>query len=309
MQRRSDRERANLRFEARLLEELVGQCGLRGVGRYNDLPLSFRESRVLLRPKLSVLPLVLAALLAGCASTEEDRTATWSPNKIYAEAKDEMSGGAYDKAIPLLEKLEGRAAGTPLAQQAQLDRAYAHFKAGELAQAHATLDRFIKLHPASPALDYAFYLKGIINFNDTLGLFAFVVRQDLSERDQKAAKESFESFRELVARFPDSRYAPDARARMTYIVNSLAQYEVHVARYYYSRGAYVAAINRAQSAVADYRDVPALEEALFILVRSYDALGMTQLRDDSRRVLEKNYPASSYLSGRDKSSTPWWKFW
>jgi outer membrane protein assembly factor BamD len=261
--------------------------------------------------KLSALAVALAALLSACSNTpEDDRTATWSPNKLYAEAKDELNAGAYDKAIPLLERLEGRAAGTPLAQQAQLDRAYAHYKAGDQAQAHATLDRFIKLHPASPALDYALYLKGIVNFNDNLGVLSFVSRQDLSERDQKAAKESFESFRDLVARFPDSRYTPDARARMTYIVNSLAQYEVHVARYYYSRGAYVAAINRAQSALADYRDVPALEEALFILMRSYDALGMAQLRDDTRRVMEKNYPASEYLTkGFKAKQESWWKFW
>jgi outer membrane protein assembly factor BamD len=261
--------------------------------------------------KLSALAVALAALLAACSNTpEDDRTATWSPNKLYAEAKDELNAGAYDKAIPLLERLEGRAAGTPLAQQAQLDRAYAHYKAGDQAQAHATLDRFIKLHPASPALDYALYLKGIVNFNDNLGVLSFVSRQDLSERDQKAAKESFESFRDLVTRFPDSRYTPDARARMTYIVNSLAQYEVHVARYYYTRGAYVAAINRAQAALADYRDVPALEEALFILMRSYDALGMTQLRDDTRRVMEKNYPASDYLTkGFKAKQESWWRFW
>lgn len=261
--------------------------------------------------KLSVLAVALAALLAACSNTpDEDRTATWSPNKLYAEAKDELNAGAYDKAIPLLERLEGRAAGTPLAQQAQLDRAYAHYKAGDQAQAHATLDRFIKLHPASPALDYALYLKGIVNFNDNLGVLSFISRQDLSERDQKAAKESFESFRELVTRYPDSRYTPDARARMTYIVNSLAQYEVHVARYYFTRGAYVAAINRAQAALADYRDVPALEEALYILMRSYDALGMAQLRDDTRRVLEKNYPASDYLTkGFKARQESWWKFW
>jgi len=250
-------------------------------------------------------------LLAGCAGLkEQDQTATWSPNKLYSEARDELNAGAYDKAVPLLEKLEGRAAGTPLAQQAQLDRAYAHYKAGDIAQAQATLDRFIKLHPASPAYDYALYLKGIANFNDNLGLFSFVSRQDLSERDQKAAKESFESFKELVTRFPESKYTPDARARMTYIVNSLAQYEVHVARYYFNRGAYVAAINRAQAALADYRDVPALEEALFILMRSYDALGMAQLRDDTRRVLEKSYPSSEYLgSGGKRSNAPWWRFW
>jgi len=267
------------------------------------------------RAKLSVVPCTLLAavlVLAGCASTSDDPTAAWSPNKIYAEAKSEADSGAFDKAIPLYEKLEGRAAGTPLAQQAQLERAYGYYKTNEPAQALSTLDRFIKLHPASPALDYALYLKGIVNFNDNLGLFSFLSRQDLSERDQKAAKESFEAFRELAARFPDSRYTPDARLRMTYIVNSLAQYEVHVARYYYSRGAYVAAVNRAQSALADYRDVPALEEALAIMVRSYDALGLAQLRDDTKRVLEKNYPNSGYLSGsgvRPAGSTPWWRFW
>jgi outer membrane protein assembly factor BamD len=250
-------------------------------------------------------------LASGCANLkEDDRTADWSPNRLYAEARDELNAGSYDKAIPLFEKLEGRAAGTLLAQQAQLERAYAHYKAGDQAQAHATLDRFMKLHPASPALDYALYLKGITNFNDNLGMFSFVSRQDLSERDQKAAKESFEAFRELLARFPDSKYAPDSKARMTYIVNSLAQYEVHVARYYYSRGAYVAAINRAQSAIAEYRDVPAQEEALFILVRSYDALGMAQLRDDTMRVMQKNYPASEYLTkGGKASNNPWWKLW
>ena len=256
------------------------------------------------------MALAVAALLAACASGPDDKTATMSPNKIYADAKEEMDAGAYDKAVPLLEKLEGRAAGTPLAQQAQLEKAYAQYKANDQAQALATLDRFLKLHPASPAVDYALYLKGVVNFNDNLGIFGTLARQSLSERDQKAAKESFESFKELATRFPDSRYTPDARVRMTYIVNSLAEYEVHVARYYYSRGAYVAAINRAQAAVSDYRDVPALEEALFILMRSYDALGMTQLRDDTKRVMEKSYPASEYLSRGSKSTQdPWWKFW
>jgi outer membrane protein assembly factor BamD len=135
-------------------------------------------------------------------------------------------------------------------------------------------------------------------------------RQDLSERDQKAAKDSFEAFRELVTRFPESRYALDARQRMTYIVNSLAQYEVHVARYYFSRGAYVAAINRAQTALTDYRDVPALEEAIYILMRSYDALGMDKLRDDARRVMESSYPKSAFLTQGFKANTdPWWKLW
>src|SRR6218665_2113421 len=181
----------------------------------------------MLRAKLSVVPAVVMAglLLAGCSSTSVDKTANWSPNKIYAEAKDELDSGGYENAINLYEKLEGRAAGTPLAQQAQVEKAYAQYKSGERAQAVATLDRFMKLHPVSPALDYALYLKGLANFNDNLGLFSFISREDLSERDQQAAKDSFESFSELVTRFPDSRYTPDARQRMTYIVNSLAQYE------------------------------------------------------------------------------------
>lgn len=268
----------------------------------------------MLHAKLSaVCAWMLAAgvvFLGACSTTVPDPTAEWSPNKIYAEAKDELSLGAYDKAVVLFEKLEGRAAGTPLAQQAQIDKAYAHYKAGEPVLAIATLDRFIKLHPASPALDYALYLKGIVNFNDDLGLFSGLTRQDLAERDQKAAKDSFESFKELVSRFPDSRYAPEASQRMNYIVNSLAQSEVHVARYYFERRAYLAAINRAQTAITDYQGVPALEEALFIMVKSYDALGMTALRDDTQRVLEKNYPQTPYLVRGFKSrNDPWWKIW
>jgi outer membrane protein assembly factor BamD len=266
------------------------------------------------RVKLSVVcASVLAAgalLLAGCSSTPIDKTAGMSPAKIYAEAKEEMGNGQWERAVLLLEKLEGRAAGTPLAQQAQLDKAYAQYKSAEPAQALATLERFMKLHPVSPAMDYAIYLKGMINFNDDLGLFAKFTRQDLAERDQKASKESFESFKELVDRFPESRYAPDARQRMSYIVSSLAQYEVHVANYYFKRGAYLAAVNRAQIAVSDYREVPAIEEALFILYRSYDALGMQQLRDDTKRILEQNYPKSDFLTKGGRTTVdPWWKVW
>lgn len=268
---------------------------------------------MLLRTKLSTvlssLTLGASLFLVGCASTD-DKTASMEPAKIYAEAKEEMASGAYDKAIPLLEKLEGRAAGTPLAQQAQLEKAYAQHKSGEGVQAVATLDRFMKQHPVSPALDYALYLKGIVNFNDNLGLFGAIIKQDLAERDQKASKDSFEAFKELVSRFPESRYTPDARQRLVYITNALAQYEVHVARYYFNRGAYVAAINRAQSAIADYRDVPAQEEALFLLMKSHEALGMTQLRDDTKRVLERTYPNSSYLTlGFKPVQNPWWKIW
>ncbi len=268
----------------------------------------------MLRVKLSVVGVTLltagALLITGCSSTPADKTANMSASKLYADSKEEMAASQWERAIPLLERLEARAAGTPLAQQAQLDKAYAQYRSSETAQALATLERFTKLHPVSPALDYAIYLRGIVNFNDDLGLFARFTRQDLAERDQKASKESFEAFKELVDRFPDSRYAPDSRLRMNFIISSLAQYEVHVARYYFKRKAYLAAINRAQTAVTDYREVPAIEEAMFILYRSYDALGMQQLRDDTKRVIDKNYPNSDFLTagGRVKVE-PWWKVW
>ena len=256
---------------------------------------------------LSPFALAAALALTACSTTPVDPTKDWSPNKIQSEARDERDAGNFEKAIDLYEKLEGRAAGTPMAQQAQLDKAYAQYKSGEQAQALATIERFMRLHPASPALDYALYLKGLVTFNENLGLFGSMLQQDLAERDQKAARESFEAMREVVTRFPDSRYAPDARARMTHIVNSLSQYEVHVARYYLGRGAYLAAVNRAQAALSDYPNAPAREEALAILVRSYDALGMTQLRDDAQRVLKTNFPQSTFL-GTGKAQA-WWKLW
>lgn len=265
----------------------------------------------MLRP-LALLPatLLLAAILSACSSTPEDPTANWSVQKIQSEAQDEAKSGAWEKAVPLYEKLEGRAAGTPLAQQAQLEKAYAQYKDGDRAQAIATLDRFMKLHPASPAYDYALYMKGVVNFNDDLGWFSWLSRQDLSERDQKAAKDSFEAFKELVTRFPDSRYTPDARQRMIYIVNSLAKYDVHVAHYYFDHGAYVAAVSRAQSSIKDYPDAPANEEALYILVRSYEALGLTQLSADAQRVLDASYPHSDLPKhGFKGKSDSWWKFW
>lgn len=265
-------------------------------------------SRIRLSAQRVLLLLTLAWGLAACSTAPKDVTADWSVEKLYAEAQDQVRTGVWDKAIQYFDKLEARAAGTALAQQAQLEKAYAQYKFGEKPQALATLDRFIRLHPASPAMDYALYLKGLANFNDNLGLFSGITQQDLSERDQKAAKDSYETFRQLTTRFPDSKYTADARQRMVYIVNALAAYEVHVARYYASRGAHVAAVSRAQQAITDYQGVPAIEEALAILVYSYNALGLAPLRDDAKRVLATNYPQSRYLKSYDPlRSTPWWK--
>lgn len=252
----------------------------------------------------------LAATLAGCSTTSADESVNWTPERLLQEAKDDIASGQLDRAARLLERLEGRTAGTVVSQQAQLDRAWVMYRLGERAQALSILDRFIRLHPTSAGLDYAFYLQGLANFNDNLGLFSAVSRQDLSERDQQASRDAYQSFRLLIERFPTSRYAEDSRLRMNYIVNSLAAYEIHVARYYYRRGAYVAAANRAQQAVQDYQLSPATEEALYLMVQSYDRLGLAQLRDDTLRVLQANFPDSSLpRDGLRGPAKPWWQFW
>jgi outer membrane protein assembly factor BamD len=250
-------------------------------------------------------------LIAGCSSTSLDETAQWSAEKLYAEAKEEAAAGNTERAIKLYERLEGRAAGTILGQQAQLDRAYALYRSGDRAQALAVTERFIKLNPSSAALDYALYLQGVINFNDNLGVFGSMINTDLSERDQQAARDAYQSFKQLVERFPQSVYAEDAQVRMNYIVNSLAGYEVHVARYYFRRGAYVAAVNRAQLAVQDFQQSPSAEEALYIMMQCYERLGLTQLRDDAERVLRKSFPDSQLVAnqGTKPSKRAWYQFW
>jgi outer membrane protein assembly factor BamD len=234
-------------------------------------------------------------MLLACSTTQQKDVDDLSPNQILSRAQEAASDNDIENAITLFEKLEGRAAGTPLEQQALLEQAYLLYKDEQPAQAIAKLDTFIKIHPGSPTLDYALYLKGIINFQDEFGFLDFLSNQDFSERDQTASENAYIAFEELVSRFPNSKYANDARQRMDYIVNALAAYEVNIARYYYSRGAYLAAVNRAQIALVDYRNVPALEEALFILYKSYEALDLPQLRDDAQRVMQASYPESEYL--------------
>ncbi|WP_309624425.1 outer membrane protein assembly factor BamD [Methylibium sp.] len=259
---------------------------------------------------LAAATVACSLVLAGCDTTPKDETSGKATEKLYEEARDEAANGNWERASKLYEKLEGRAAGTALAQQAQIDLAYAYYKTGEKALAIATLERFIRLHPSSPALDYAYYLQGLVNFNERLGLLSSFARQDLSERDQQASRDAYQSFRQLTTQFPDSKYAPDAQLRMNYIVSALAAYEVHVARYYYRRGAYVAAANRAQQSVQEFQRAPAGEEALYIMMLSYDKLALPQLRDDAKRVLTQNFPQSRYLEeGFVERSKPWWQIW
>lgn len=265
-----------------------------------------------MRNSLTVfLALALGWLLGACAmfSTEVDETRGWSAQKIYAEARSELNDRNYERAIKLYEKLEARYPYGRFAQQAQIEVAYAHFKDGDVASATAAADRFIKLHPNHPNVDYVYYLRGLVHFNEDLGILGAFSGQDLSERDPKAARDAFEAFKLLATRFPDSRYTPDAIHRMNYLVNTLAAHEVHVARYYLKRKAYVAAVNRAQFALKTYPQAPANEEGLVIMVKAYDALGMTQLRDDAERVMMKNFPNSVYLKGGAKSDSSWWQIW
>jgi outer membrane protein assembly factor BamD len=250
-------------------------------------------------------------LVASCAifGDPDDETKGWSAQKLYSEAKDNLNNRNVEQAIKYFEKLEARFPYGRYAQQAQLEVAYAYYKDAEPAQAVRAADRFIKLHPNHPNVDYAYYLKGLANFTEDPGWTGYISGQDMTERDPKSARESFDAFKELVTRFPESRYAADSVARMNYLVNMLASHEVHVARYYIRRGAYVAAANRAQYALKTYPRAPANEEGLVILVQAYDALGLKDLRDDAERVMKRNFPESRYLKGDASGVGSWWRPW
>ena len=273
----------------------------------NGSPFTSRINSLLLG-----LGLLATVLITGCASGgNKDETDGWSETRLYSEATEKLKDNDFAKCGTYFEKLEARFPFGPYSQQAQINAAYCYWKASEQAQALVAVDRFIKLHQGSPNLDYAFYLKGLITFNDDLGFLGKFTGQDLSERDPKAAREAFEAFKVVVDRFPNSKYAPDALDRMRYIVNSLAEADVIVARYYFQRGAYLAAANRAQLVLKDYDRAPAVEEALYILIKSYERLGMTDLSTDAIRVFNLNFPDSQMLATgqRAKKQRSWWQIW
>jgi outer membrane protein assembly factor BamD len=256
----------------------------------------------------ALIPLVLVMLLTSCADLE-DETKDWSAEKLYSEASDELANGGFDKAVQYYEKLESRYPFGAYAQQAQMQVAYAYYRQGDQAQALAAIERFIKLHPNHPNVDYMYYLRGLVNFNDKLGLLHKIAKQDPSERDPKAAKEAFDSFKTLAERFPKSIYRDDALLRMKYLVNSLSQYEVNVANYYYRRGAFLAAANRAQFSIKEYHETPSNPEALYIMMLSYQELGMKELRDDAERVLKTNFPNTDVAAKLKPKESSLWKPW
>lgn len=228
-------------------------------------------------------------------------------------AMESMDDHNFEKAVKAFEKLQSRYPYGRYAQQAQMEIAYAYYKQGEPAPALSAIDRFIKQYPNHAHLDYMFYLKGLINFDENLGsVMNAISNQDAAERDPKSLRESFDTFKELVTRFPDSPYAADSRLRMQYLLNTLAGSDIHVASYYLRRGAYVAAVNRAKGVLTDYPNTPQTRDALQIMVQAYDAMGLHELRDDTQRILNlnlaKNEPAPE-AKETPKQKRAWWKFW
>jgi outer membrane protein assembly factor BamD len=238
-----------------------------------------------------------AVLLAGCALLPEqiDETRGWSAQRLYSEARSSMSDGNYKTALEYLDKIQARYPFGRYAQQAQLDTIYIQYKDNEPDAALAAADRFIKTNPRHPYVDYAYYMKGLVNFERSNTIIDRLAPSDRAKTDTATARQSYNDFSELARKFPDSKYAEDARLRMLFLHNNLAAYEVHVADYYLRRGAYVAAANRAKYVLETYARTPAVEDALGIMTQAYIKMGMPQLAADSLRVLERNYPQSPEL--------------
>ncbi len=233
----------------------------------------------------------------------DDDTKNWSARKIYTEAKKSLSSGDYENAINFYETLESRYPFGRFAKQGQIEIAYAYYKFDEPESAIAAADRFIKLHPKHPHVDYAYYLKGLIYFNRNIGFLGRLFQQDSSSRDPESSKQAFQEFSTLIKKFPNSRYATEARLRALYLRNNLAEHELHVAKYYMTRKAYVAAVNRCKYIIENYDRSSAVPGALDIMAQAYDKLGLTELAADARRVLVASFP--KYDSER-KSKKSWW---
>jgi outer membrane protein assembly factor BamD len=283
----------------------------------NELGFCMDESTTVKRilPLLwsGLISLFAVALLSGCsifgAPTELDETKGWQADRIYAAGQEKMLDKDYDKALVYFQKLESRFPHGKYAAQAQLETAYAHYKKQDPVSTLIAADRFIKLHPNHPNVDYAYYLKGLATFNER-GFVEKYTAQEISDRDPKALKLSFAAFKELTDRYPKSRYFKDSTQRMVYLVNALAQHEMHVARYYMKRTAYVAAVNRAKYVLEYYPNSTSVEEALVVMISAYDYMGMEDLKSDSVRILKTNYPQNPMLAGKaTDDERVWWKFW
>ena len=240
---------------------------------------------------LSSLCLAFLLLLSACATTPEDdlEEDTKTAAALYEEAKSALGQEDYETAIQRLETLEARFPFGKYAQQAQLDMAYAYYKFEEPESATSAANRFIKLYPRHPYVDYAYYLKGLIKFNQGQSFFDSFGEDDIAKRDPEAAKKSFAYFSELTRRYPLSKYTKDAVQRMTFLRNNLALHELLVAQHYMSRNAYLAAANRATYVIQNYQKSPSTPEALALLSDAYKKLRMDDLAKDTQRVYDLNF--------------------
>ena len=241
--------------------------------------------------------LLIIAVLAGCATNPDQDidSSKWSASKLYKEAKDATRVRDYLNAIDYLESLEGKYPFSPYAKQARLDLAYVHYLSDEPESAIAAANRFIKLYPEHPKVDYAYYLRGIALFGEYNGFFADAFNQDPAHRNPDGARRAYAYLAELIQRFPDSEYAKDAEQRLVHLRNRLAAYEVYVAQYYLQRDAYVAALNRGKYVVENYNQTPAMGDALVVMVRAYRKLQMPELAADTLKVLTLNVPGHPEL--------------
>ncbi len=237
-----------------------------------------------------LMVLWFATGLSACASLKEDPTEGWSAAELYEEAKSTLEARNYLTAIEYYETLEARYPFGTYAQQAQIEAAYAYYKSGQPESAIAAADRFIKLHPQHKDTAYAYYLKGLVSFDRTKGYLDFIVPSDPSDNDPTPLLRAFDDFGLLVRKYPNSRYAEDARQRMIYLRNELAEYELDVAGYYMRRGAWVAAANRAKYIVEFYQNAQVMPQALSTMIAAYRKLGLNDLADDATRILELNFP-------------------
>jgi outer membrane protein assembly factor BamD len=260
-----------------------------------------------LRASVIALCLVLATT-AGCRSHREKDPQKSSPEVMYKKAKKALDGYDFNNAIKGYEQLTARFPFTDQARQARLDLIYAYYRANEGEAATDAADTFIRENPTHPRVDYAWYIKGLVDFEHAPNALESMFRVDLSQRPPSSARKSFAAFKTVVEQYPKSEYAHDAQQRMVYLRNRLAGYEVHVARYYMKRGAYIAAAQRARGCVEQYDGAPATREALEILIQAYDHLALTPLANQARVAYQANYSTEVRQASAD-IHRPWWKFW
>ena len=249
---------------------------------------------------------LLATATTGCRHRQDPTKS--SPELLYKKAKKALGNYDYQSAIKTYEQLTARFPFTDQARQARLDLIYAYYRAGEGESATDAAETFIRENPTHPRVDYAWYVKGLVDFERTPNAIEHLFRVDLTQRPPSNARKAFSAFRTVVEQYPKSEYAHDAQQRMIYLRNRLANYEVHVARYYLKRGAYVAAAQRAKGCVEQFDGAPAVQEALQIMIQSYDHLGLKLLADQTRQVYELNFGGAVRESEAEVKKA-WWKFW